>query len=192
MHFLVIFKTNLPLKRYKIALPIFWRKKIWWIIPVFFIWFDSNFDINKIWERNRLQKFCLSLDPEPDLDWAKMLDPDPPWMNPDPQPCFKVKYVVNLVGYHAEYGYGQYVTPAGCYSNHHQQAQQQHYYNSPYHHQAYPLPPTTSTTAALNTSIHTSTTNGATNTANRNEVWFFKGTVSRDFRPWFFSPINPT
>jgi hypothetical protein len=76
MHFLVI----LPLKRYwyKIALTTFW-KKFSWTTPIFLIWFDSNLDFRKIWERNCLRKFCFSLDPEldPDPDWAKMLDPDP-------------------------------------------------------------------------------------------------------------------
>jgi hypothetical protein len=78
IHFLVIFKKTLPLKSYKIALTIFWTKFLW-ITPLFFIWFDSNFDFKQIWEQNCLRKFCFSLDPdpEPDPDWAKMLDPDP-------------------------------------------------------------------------------------------------------------------
>jgi hypothetical protein len=69
-------KKILPLKRYKIALITFW-----WITVVFLIWFDSNFDFKKIWERiNCLRKFWFSLDPDPepdpDPDWAKMLDQD--------------------------------------------------------------------------------------------------------------------
>jgi hypothetical protein len=40
-------KKNLPLKRYN-----YFKKKIWWITPVFFIKFDSNLDFKKIWERN--------------------------------------------------------------------------------------------------------------------------------------------
>jgi hypothetical protein len=67
-------KKNLPLKRYKIALTTFW-KKFRWRTPIFFIWFDSNFDFKQILERNCLRKFCFSLDPDP--DWAKILDPDP-------------------------------------------------------------------------------------------------------------------
>jgi hypothetical protein len=41
------------------------------------IWFDSNFEFNKIWECSVLA----------DPDWAKMLDqdPDPYEINPDPQ-----------------------------------------------------------------------------------------------------------
>jgi hypothetical protein len=52
---LLLKKKILPLKRYKIALTSFW-KKFWWITPVFFIWFDSNFDVKKNWERNCLSK----------------------------------------------------------------------------------------------------------------------------------------
>jgi hypothetical protein len=53
----------------------------------YLIWL--KFWFQKIWERNCLQKFCFSLDPEPDPDWAKMLDPhpDPDWakmLDPDP------------------------------------------------------------------------------------------------------------
>jgi hypothetical protein len=70
-----IFFLILLLQRYKIALTTFW-KKFWWITLIFFIWFDSNFDFKKIWERNCLRKFCFSLDP----------DLDPYKINRDPQP----------------------------------------------------------------------------------------------------------
>jgi hypothetical protein len=48
----------------------------------------------KFEKKNCLRKFCFSLDPDPELDpdWAKMLDPDPYWINPDPQPWCKVNY----------------------------------------------------------------------------------------------------
>jgi hypothetical protein len=51
--------------------------------------FWLKFYFKKIWERNCLRKFCFTLDPDPvlDPDWAKMLDPDPYKINPDPQPC---------------------------------------------------------------------------------------------------------
>jgi hypothetical protein len=57
----------------------YFLKKNVWITPVFFIWFDSNLDLKKNMRKNCLQKFCFSLDPEPDPDpvWAKMLDPEP-------------------------------------------------------------------------------------------------------------------
>jgi hypothetical protein len=41
-------------------------KKFRWITPIFFIWFDSNFDFKKIWERYCLRKFCFSFDPDPE------------------------------------------------------------------------------------------------------------------------------
>jgi hypothetical protein len=51
----------------------------------------------KFWfQKNCLRKFCFSLDPDPepdlelDPDWAKMLDPDPYYINPDSQTCNKV------------------------------------------------------------------------------------------------------
>jgi hypothetical protein len=50
MHFLVFYKTILPIKRYKIALTTFWKKN-WWKTSVFLNWFDSNFDFKKIWEK---------------------------------------------------------------------------------------------------------------------------------------------
>jgi hypothetical protein len=76
---------------YKIALTTFW-KKLRWI---------TDFDFKKIWERNCLRKFCFSLDPDPvlDPDWAKMLDPDPYYINPDPQPCFFLLLFVSLFSY---------------------------------------------------------------------------------------------
>jgi hypothetical protein len=80
-------KKIVPLK--KVPITTFW-KKFWWITPVFFIWFDSNLDFKQIWERNCLEKFCFSLDPDP--DWAKMLDPY--WVNPDPQPWFSQSYSI--------------------------------------------------------------------------------------------------
>jgi hypothetical protein len=53
------------------------------------IWF-------KFWFQKNLRKKIVfesleSLDPEldPDPDWAKMLDQDPYWINPDPQPWKK-------------------------------------------------------------------------------------------------------
>jgi hypothetical protein len=75
MHFLVIKKKILPLKKYKIALSRYFLKKnlmnykgIFDLIWLKF-WFQQNL-------RKKLsEKFCFSLDPDP--DWAKMLDPDP-------------------------------------------------------------------------------------------------------------------
>jgi hypothetical protein len=42
----------------------------------------------KFEKKNCLRKFCFSLDPDPDPDWAKMLDPY--WINPDLQPWYFV------------------------------------------------------------------------------------------------------
>jgi hypothetical protein len=41
------------------------KKFQWKNAAVFLIWFDSNFDFNKIWKINCLPKFCFSLGPDP-------------------------------------------------------------------------------------------------------------------------------
>jgi hypothetical protein len=96
MHFLVVFKKILPLKRYKIALTTFWRKKNLMNNTGIFYLIWLKFWFKKIWETNFLRKYCFSLDPDP--DWAKMLDPDPYWINPDPQPCFPLPFsLINIL-----------------------------------------------------------------------------------------------
>jgi hypothetical protein len=76
MHFSVIFFKNFNTKWYN-----YFLKKILMNNTSIFDLIWLNLDFKKIWERNCLQKFCFSLDPEPELDpdpdWAKMLDPDP-------------------------------------------------------------------------------------------------------------------
>jgi hypothetical protein len=87
MHFLVIKKKkNLLLKRYKIGSTNYFSKKILMNNTNIFDLIWLILILNKF---EKVQKFCFSLDPDP--DWAKMLDPY--WINPDPHPVWKESIV---------------------------------------------------------------------------------------------------